>query len=73
MQIQRPFSQLDWLSTPEAVRQYIVQLENAILQLQQQLDQLEKRTEKLETQTKKNSQPIPAALIKNPSVQKKCR
>jgi transposase len=56
MQIQRPFSQLDWLSTPEAVRQYIVQLENAILQLQQQLDQLEKRTEKLETQTKKNSQ-----------------
>jgi len=56
MQIKRPFSQLDWLSTPEPVRQYIVQLENAIQQLQQQLDRLEKRTKKLETQTKKNSQ-----------------
>lgn len=56
MQIKRPFSQLDWLSTPEPVRQYIVQLENAILRLQQQLDQLEKRTEKLEIRTKKNSQ-----------------
>lgn len=56
MQLKRPFSQLDWLSTPEPVRQYIIQLEAAILQLQQQLNQLEKRTEKLETQTKKNSQ-----------------
>ena len=56
MQIKRPFSQIDWLSTPEPVRQYILQLENAILQLQQQDELLEKRIEKLESQTKKNSQ-----------------
>lgn len=56
MDIKRPFSELDWLSTPEPVRRYIVQLENAIRHLQQQLDQLEKRTEKLEKKTNKNSQ-----------------
>lgn len=56
MQIKRPFSQLDWLSTPEPVRQYIILLEGAILQLQQQDELLEKRIEKLESQTKKNSQ-----------------
>lgn len=56
MDIKRTFTELDWLSTPEPVRQYIVQLENAIRLLQQQLDQLEKRTEKLEKRTKKNSQ-----------------
>jgi transposase len=56
MQIKRPFSQLDWLSTPEPVRQYILQLEAAILKLQQQDKLLEKRIEKLESQTKKNSQ-----------------
>jgi len=56
MQIKRPFSQLDWVSTPEPVRQYILQLEAAILKLQQQDELLEKRIEKLESQTKKNSQ-----------------
>lgn len=56
MEAKRPFSQLDWLSTPEAVRAYIVHLEKSIFQMQQQLGQLEKRTEKLEVQTKMNSQ-----------------
>lgn len=55
MQIKRPFSQLNWLSTPEPVRQYIAQLESALLEMQQQMGQLEKRTEKLEIQTKKDS------------------
>ena len=56
MEANRPFSQLDWLSTPEAVRAYIIYLEKTKFQMQQQLGQLEKRTEKLETQTNMNSQ-----------------
>ena len=56
MEAKRPFSQLDWLTTPQAVRDYIVYLEKTIFQMQQQLGQLEKRTEKLEVQTKMNSQ-----------------
>ena len=56
MEAKRPFSQLDWLTTPQAVRDYIIYLEKTIFQMQQQLGQLEKRTEKLEVQTKMNSQ-----------------
>jgi len=56
MEAKRPFSKLDWFSTPESVRAYIVHLEQLIGQMQQRLDLLEKRTEKLEVQTKKNSQ-----------------
>ena len=56
MEAKRPFSQLDWLTTPQAVRDYIVYLEKTIFQMQQQLQQLEKRTEKLEVRTKMNSQ-----------------
>ena len=56
MEAKRPFSKLDWFSTPESVRAYIVHLEQLIGQMQQRLDLLEKRTEKLEAQTKKNSQ-----------------
>jgi len=56
MEAKRPFSQLDWLTTPQPVRDYIVYLEKTIFQMQQQLQQLEKRTEKLEVRTKMNSQ-----------------
>ncbi len=56
MEIKRPFSNLDWLSTPEPVRAYIIHLEQVISQLQQRLEQIEKRTEKLEKRTKMNSQ-----------------
>ena len=56
MEANRPFSHIEWLTTPEAVKAYIVHLETTILQMQQQLGQLEKRTEKLEVQTKMNSQ-----------------
>ena len=56
MEAKRPFTQLDWLTTPQAVRDYIVYLEKTIFQMQQQLEQLEKRTEKLEVRTKMNSQ-----------------
>jgi transposase len=56
MEAKRPFSQIDWLTTPQAVRDYIVYLEKTIFQMQQHLGQLEKRTQKLEVQTKMNSQ-----------------
>ena len=56
MEAKRPFSKLDWFSTPESVKAYIVHLEQLIGQMQQRLHLLEKRTEKLEVQTKKNSQ-----------------
>ena len=56
MEANRPFPHIEWLTTPEAVKAYIVHLETTILQMQQQLGQLEKRTEKLEIQTKMNSQ-----------------
>ena len=56
MEAKRPFSQLDWFSSPEPVRAYIVHLEQIIGQMQQRLDLLEKRTEKLEVESKKNSQ-----------------
>jgi len=56
MEVKRPFSQLDWLSTPEPVRAYIVHLELIIAQIQQRQNQIEERTEKLETQSKMNSQ-----------------
>lgn len=56
MEVKRPFSQLDWLSTPEPVRAYIIHLERIIGQMQQRLELIEKRTEKLEARTKMNSQ-----------------
>ncbi len=56
MEAKRPFSQFDWLSTPQPVKDYIVYLEKTIFQMQQQLGQLEKRTKKLEARTKMNSQ-----------------
>jgi transposase len=56
MEAKRPFSQLDWLSTPEPVREYIIYLERLIGQMQQRLDAVEKRTEKLEARTRMNSQ-----------------
>ena len=56
MEAKRPFSQFDWLTTPQLVKDYIIYLEKTIFQMQQQLGQLEQRTEKLEVQTKMNSQ-----------------
>jgi len=56
MEAKRPFSQLDWLSTPEPVREYILYLERLIGQMQQRLEMVEKRTAKLEARTKMNSQ-----------------
>ena len=56
MEVKRPFSQLDWFSTPDAVKVYVAHLEQIIGQVEQRQSQLEKRTEKLEAQVGMNSQ-----------------
>ena len=56
MKAKRPFSDDDWHSTPEPVKQYIISLEQTILQLIKKVGELEKRTEKLESSVNKNSQ-----------------
>jgi len=56
MKANRPFSDDDWQSTPEPVKQYIISLEHTIAQLIKKVEELEKRTEKLESSANKNSQ-----------------
>jgi len=56
MKANRPFSDDDWQSTPEPVKQYIISLEQTIILLIKKVDALEKRTEKLESSANKNSQ-----------------
>ena len=56
MEVKRPFSEADWLATPEPVRQYVEQLEQTVIALVAKVEQLEKRIEKLESRSKKNSQ-----------------
>lgn len=56
MEIKRPFSEADWLQTPEPVRQYVEQLEQTVLALVAKVEQLEKRIEQLEAGSRKNSQ-----------------
>jgi hypothetical protein len=56
MEIKRPFSEADWLKTPEPVRLYVEQLEQTFFALVAKVEQLEKRIEQLEAGNKKNSQ-----------------
>jgi len=56
MEPKRPFSNLDWVATPQIVKQHIEHLEQTIFAFVARVDLLEKRTETLEVQTKKNSQ-----------------
>ena len=56
MEAKHPFSDQDWQTTPEPVRQYIRQLEQTIAVLVNKVQELEKRTEKLESKTNQNSQ-----------------
>jgi len=51
----RTFSDLEWHLTPEAVRQYILALEQALLQMHQRVEIHEQRIEKLEAQSRKDS------------------
>jgi transposase len=56
MEIKRPFSEADWLATPEPIRLYVEQLEQTIIAFVAKVEQLEKRIEQLESKSKKNSQ-----------------
>lgn len=56
MEIKRPFSDADWLATPEPVRKYIETLEENILQLSATVSELTARIERLEERLKSNSQ-----------------
>jgi hypothetical protein len=56
MKSKRPSPEIDWFSTPEPVREYIIYLERLIGQMQHRLETVEKRTEKLEARTRMNSQ-----------------
>ena len=56
MEIKRPFSEAEWLATPQPVRQYIEMLEQSILQLTDAMAELKGRTDKLEERMSRNSQ-----------------
>ena len=56
MDFKRPFTEIEWAATPQAVRQYIEMLEKSILHLTETVADLKGRTEKLERQTSRNSQ-----------------
>jgi transposase len=56
MPIERPFSESDWLATPEPVRRYVESLEKRVEQLETTVAQLIKRIEQLESRLNQNSQ-----------------
>lgn len=73
MALRRPFSELDWQMTPEAVRRYITHLEQTLDKMQQRVESHEKRIEKLEVQTKKNSRNSSKPPSSDPPFAKKKR
>jgi transposase len=56
MSMKRPFSEADWLATPEPVRRYVEALEQRIETLEESHAQLLKRVEQLEQRLNQNSQ-----------------
>ncbi len=54
--MKRPFSEADWLATPEPVRRYVESLEQRIEQLENTVELLVKRIEQIESKLKQNSQ-----------------
>jgi transposase len=56
MPMERPFSESDWLATPEPVRRYVEALEQRIEKLEESHAQLLKRVEQLEQRLNQNSQ-----------------
>ena len=55
MEPTRPISNLDWMMTPEVVKQYIRHLEGSLNAVTERVGTLEARTEKLETRVNQNS------------------
>jgi transposase len=56
MSMERPFSESDWLSTPEPVRRYVETLEQRIEKLEDNDAQVHQRIEQLESRLNQNSQ-----------------
>jgi len=56
MEVKRPFSDADWLATPEAVRRYIEHLEQVIEEYGRLLQQQQERIEKIESRLNRDSQ-----------------
>jgi len=56
MEPKRPFSSLNWDTTPELVKRYIEHLEKIHVMLVDKVESVEKRIEQLEHQLKQNSQ-----------------
>lgn len=56
MSLKRPFTNIDWVTTPEPVKQHILNLERTIDGLSTKVRQLGGRVEQLEALTRKNSQ-----------------
>jgi transposase len=56
MQFKRPFSESEWLATPEPVRKYIEALETALAELIANAQQHEKRIQQLESRINQDSQ-----------------
>jgi transposase len=56
MELKRPFSEIEWVSTPQPVRLYILMLEKSIAHLNAAVAGLTGRTEKLEQRAARNSQ-----------------
>ena len=73
MTLERPFSQLEWFQTPEAVRQYILALEQAVHDMGHRVEAHEKRIEKLEIQSRKNSRNSSKPPSSDPPFSKKKR
>lgn len=76
MEIKRPFSDADWLKTPEPVCKYIEVLEKSILQFSATVSEMTARIEKLEDQLNRNSQnsnqpPSTDPFFKKPELKKK--
>ena len=55
MEVKRPFSQADWMATPEPVRSYVEQLERIIIDHSALISKLEKRLDELESRLNQNS------------------
>ena len=56
MEAKRPFSDADWLATPEPVRRYIEHLEQVIEEYGRLLQQQQQRIEKIEARLNRDSQ-----------------
>ncbi len=51
----RPFTEEDWLATPEPVKKAFIALEERVLELEEKVEKLTALVEKLEARLNKNS------------------